>query len=112
LTWLKDYCVMRGTCRIRERVGQEQVDAPAQQVAAPQRRGQVLCGPEHPRAVIWIEIGQPDGMPARHDQQVAGHHRPDVHEGDDVLVGVHDARLGGAGHDRAGTHAAPTDTAE
>ncbi|GLL02301.1 hypothetical protein GCM10017581_040430 [Dactylosporangium matsuzakiense] len=82
-------------------VGQQQVDAVAAQPGPPQRAGQPLRHGPHVRPGVRREIAEPRRVPTRHDEQVPGRHRAQVHERDSRVVRVHDAGLGPPGRDLA-----------
>ena len=72
-------------------IGQEEVNALAAQVGAPERRGQPLGQSKEMRAYVRVQIGQGRGVDIGDDEGVAGIDGLNIHEGGAVVVVMDEA---------------------
>jgi hypothetical protein len=82
-------------------ISEKQVHSLASQTAAPNSCGQALRNHEHPTTVGLVQVGEPDPVDLRNDQQVAQVHRIQVAEGKQSIILVDDAGIRSAGNDAA-----------
>lgn len=80
-------------------VGEVQIHSVDGERSGTHRRGDLLRDGEDPGTVVGIERGQSTGMALRHDQEMAGCERPNIHEGKNVRIVVDDTGLGLTGDD-------------